>query len=280
MTKLQKKRRGVLAAVAAALCFSIGGLLMKLIPWNALAINGSRNLIACCVIGLYIHFTHHKLRLNGTVLLGAVCIGSVTTLFVLANKLTTAGNAIIMQYTEPVWAVLLMYIFFKKKPGKRELISIGIVLAGIVFFFFESLGSGRMLGDLLALLSGIFYAGMFMLNRFEKGDQLSSMFFGQILTGILLTPAIRTETDFRPQVIFALVILGAVQVGLAYIFLATSLQYIDPVQSSVICTLEPILNPILVAVFYGEMLGPLAIAGGVIVVGGILYYNISSPEPK
>ena len=276
MTENQQRKKGMLAAVAAALCFSIGGLLMKIIPWNALAINGTRNLIACCVIGLYIRLSHHKLRVNATVLLGAVCIGSVTTLFVVANKITTAGNAIIMQYTEPVWAVLLMYLIFKKKPRKQEFIAIGIVLVGIVFFFFESLGSGRMLGDLLALLSGIFYAGMFMLNRFEKGDQLSSMFFGQILTGVLLTPFLKGETDFRPQVILALVILGAVQVGLAYIFLATSLNYIDPVQSSVICTLEPILNPILVAVFYGEMLGPLAIVGGVIVIGGILYYNIST----
>ena len=275
-TEPMKKRRGILAALAAALCFSIGGLCMKLIPWNALAINGSRNLIACCVIGLYIRITGHRLRINAAVLAGAVCIGSVTTLFVIANKLTTAGNAIIMQYTEPVWAMLLMYLFFKKKPGRKEIFAIVIVLAGIVFFFFDSLGSGRMLGDMLALLSGIFYAGMFMLNRFEKGDQLSSMFFGQILTGVLLTPALRGETDFSPRVIVTLVILGVVQVAVAYIFLAISLTCIDPVKASVICTLEPILNPIWVAVFYGEVLGPLAIAGGIIVVAGILYYNIRS----
>ena len=278
LSEQNHKRAGYLGALGAALCFSIGGLLMKLIPWNALAINGTRNLIACCVIGLYIKLTHHRLRFNLTVLAGAVCLGAVTTLFVIANKITTAGNAIIIQYTEPVWVVLFMYLFFKKRPRRQAYIAIAIVFTGIIFFFFESLGAGRLLGDFFALLSGIFYAGVFMLNSFEKGDQLSSMFFGQILTGILLTPALRGETDFRPSVIIALVVLGVVQVGLAYIFLATGLKYTDPVTASVICTIEPILNPVWVALFYGEMLGPYAIIGGIIVIGGVLYYNISTSK--
>ena len=221
--------------LAASLCFSTGGLLMKIIPWNPLAINGARNLIACIVIGIYILATHHRLKFNRTVLVGAISMAGVTTL---------------------------------------SLVSILIVFAGILCFFFEGLSTGKWLGDLLALLSGIFYAGVFMLNSFEEGDALSSVFFGQLACGVLLSPLVLRETVFTAPVLLSVFALGAVQVGLAYIFFTTGTKYTDPVTASIINALEPILNPILVAVFYGEMLGRLSLVGAAIVLCGILYYNI------
>ena len=184
-TKTNTEILGTVCMLAASLCFSTGGLLMKLIPWNPLAINGARNVIAAIVIGLYILVTKHKLKFNPTVLVGAVSMAGVTTLYSIANKLTTAGNTIILQYTAPIWIVILMFLIFGQKPSRSALISILIVFAGILCFFFEGLSTGKWLGDLLALLSGIFYAGVFMLNSFEKGDALSSVFFGQLACGMV-----------------------------------------------------------------------------------------------
>ena len=164
-----------------------------------------------------------------------------------------------------------MYLIFGQKPSRSALISILIVFAGILCFFFEGLSTGKWLGDLLALISGIFYAGVFMLNSFEKGDALSSVFFGQLACGIFLSPLVLRETVFTPPVLLSVFLLGAVQVGLAYIFFTTGTKYTDPVTASIINALEPILNPILVAVFYGEMLGRLSLVGAVIVICGILY---------
>ena len=113
-----------------------------------------------------------------------------------------------------------------------------------------------------------------MLNQFPKGDALSSVFFGQLGCGIFLSPFVVRETVFTPDVLLAVFVLGAVQVGLAYIFFTTGTKYTDPVTASIINALEPILNPVLVAVFYGEMLGKLSLVGAVIVISGILYYNI------
>ena len=265
---------GTACMLAASLCFSTGGLLMKLIPWNPLAINGARNVIAAIVIGLYILATKHKLRFNPTVLVGAISMAGVTTLYSIANKLTTAGNTIILQYTAPIWIVILMYLIFGQKPSRSALISIMIVFVGILCFFFEGLSTGKWLGDLLALLSGVFYAGVFMLNSFEKGDALSSVFFGQLACGIFLSPLVLRETVFTAPVLLSVFLLGAVQVGLAYIFFTTGTKYTDPVTASIINALEPILNPILVAVFYGELLGRLSLIGAVIVICGILYYNL------
>ena len=101
--------RGTLMMLGASFCFSLGGILLKIIPWNPFAINGVRNLIAACVIGLYIFFTHHRMKFNFTVFMGAVCMAGVTTMFAIANKLTTAGNAIVLQYSMPIWLILLMF---------------------------------------------------------------------------------------------------------------------------------------------------------------------------
>ena len=269
-----QKIRGTLTMLSASVCFSLGGLLIKMVPWNPLAINGVRNLIASCVIGLYICFTHHRIKVNFTVLTGAVCMAGVTTMFTIANKLTTAGNAIVLQYSAPIWIILLMFVFFGKKPSRLEAVTIILVLAGILCFFFDSLSTGKIVGDLIAFLSGLFYAGMFMLNQFEKGDPLSSIVIGQFLCGLVLSPMALRETVFSPSALAAVFILGTVQVGLAYILFSIGTRLTDPVTASIINAMEPILNPILVAVFYGEMLGGLSLIGAAVVVGSILFYNI------
>jgi drug/metabolite transporter (DMT)-like permease len=273
-----RKQLALVMMLAASICFSTGGLFMKLIPWNPLAINGARNLIACVVIGIYLIVIKHKLVINPTVLIGALCMAGVTTGYAVANKLTTAGNTIILQYTAPIWIMIMVYFFFGKKPSTAGAISILIVLAGILCFFFEGMSTGRWLGDAIALLSGVFYAGVFMLNSFEKGDALSSVFLGQLLCGIVLSPLILKETDFSAPVLWSVFFLGAVQVGLAYIFFTYGTKYIDPLTASIINAIEPILNPLLVAVFYGETLGRLSFIGAAIVLFGILYYNIKGAE--
>lgn len=270
----EKRRLGIAAMLAASLCFSLGGLLMKIIPWNPLAINGARNLIACCVIGLYIRFIKHPLKCNRTVLFGAAALAATTTLYAVANKLTTAGNTIVLQYTAPIWIIVFMYFLFGQKPDRTALITVFIVLIGIVCFFLDSMSTGRWLGDALALLSGITYALVFLLNRFEKGDALSSVFFGQLFCGAFLSPLVLKETVFTPGVLTAVFVLGSVQVGIAYIFFTTGTKYTEPVTASIINAIEPILNPVLVAVFYKEVLGRFSLIGAAIVIIGILFYDV------
>lgn len=119
-----------------------------------------------------------------------------------------------------------------------------------------------------------------MNKRFPNGDALSSMFFGQLMCGVFLSPFVIKETVFTFPVLLAVFILGAVQVGLAYILFSIGTGYTDPVTASVINAIEPILNPTLVAVFYGETLGKLSLAGAVTVIGGVLYYNLSGRRPE
>lgn len=265
---------GPLMMLGAALLFSIGGALIKLIPWSPLAINGMRNLIAAVVMGAYIRIKRHRLKFNKTVAFGAVCMFGVTTLFIIANKLTTAANSIILQYACPIWIILMMLVFFRKKPSRKDLLTMAVIFAGILCFFFDSLSSGNIWGDLAAVVSGVFYAGMFLLNSFEDGDALSSMFFGQLACGVLLSPLTLRETDFSPLVLAAVLVAGAIQIGLAYILFSEGTRYTHPVAASLIATVEPIMNPVWVAIFWGETLAPLSLVGAVIVIGAVLAYNL------
>ena len=266
--------KGPLMMLLASICFSMGGLLCKMIPWSALAINGVRNLIGSAVIGIYLLMTHHRVKMNGTVVFGAVSMCGVTTLFAFANKMTTAGNAIVLEYTAPVWIILMMFLFFGQKPRKADLIALAAVMFGVLCFFIDSLSVGDLAGNVVALLSGIFFAGLFILNSFKNGDAISSLFFGQLITGIIMTPFVFRETDFSPKTLLAIFILGAVQVGLAYVFFYQGTKRTNPLTASLISGLEPVLNPILVAVFWGELLTPLSVFGAVVVILSIFIYNI------
>lgn len=265
---------GPIMMVIAALLFSTGGLLCKVIPWSALAINGARNLIACMLIGSYLLLTKHKLRLNFTTFLGALCSVGVTTLFVLANKLTTAANAVVLQYSAPVWIIVFMALFFRKMPKKRDILTIAVVFVGILCFFFDDISAGHYLGDLVAILAGLFYGGLFLINSTKDGDTLSSLFLGQLISGLAMSGFMLGETDFSAGALLGVAALGVFQVGLAYIFFSEGTKYTDPVAAVVIDGIEPILNPLLVAVFWHELIRPLSLVGAVIVVAAILFHQI------
>ncbi|MBR2853176.1 MAG: EamA family transporter [Clostridia bacterium] len=271
---LTGERKSVLFVFLASVCFSTGGLFIKLIPWSPLAINGARNLIGSAVIGVYLLVTKHRIIFSRRVFTGALSMIGVTTLFAVANKLTTAANTIVLQFTAPVFVILFMAVIYHQRPGKVDLIVCFLVLLGVVLFFVDGIRAGNLLGNVLAVLSGICYAGVFMMNTGENADPISSCFLGQLAAGVILTPLCFGETDFSAQTMAAVIALGVVQVGGAYVLLSIGIRNTPPVTASLITGLEPILNPLLVAVFYGERITALSIAGAVIVVCTVLGYNV------
>ena len=171
-------------------------MFIKIIPWNALAINGARNLVGAGVIGIYLLIRRHRIVLSRQVFIGAASLIGVTTLFAISNKLTTAANAIVLQFTAPVFVILLMAVLYKSKPRKADILTCIAVLAGVCLFFIDGIQAGNWLGNITAVLSGICYAGVFMMNTGNDADALSSSFLGQLTAGILFTPLCFMETDF------------------------------------------------------------------------------------
>lgn len=271
---VNKQRSGVLCVFLAAVLYSIGGLCIKLIPWNGMAINGGRTAIALVVIAIYLAVIRHPLQFNRYVLLGALSVFGSNVLFSLANKMTTAANAIVLQFTAPIFVVLFTVFLFGKKPTKLDLLACFVVFGGIVFFFLDSLSMGGGLGNVLALISGVTYAGVFLMNEMPNSDAISSVFWGDVFSAVVGLPFLLRETDFSWVPVTSLIILGVFQVALAYILLTIGLKTTPAVTASLVSGIEPVLNPVLVAVFYGEAMGPMALIGAAIVVSGVVGYNV------
>lgn len=268
------ERRNTLFVFLAAVLYSLGGLCIKVIPWHGMSINGARNIVAVLVVGGYLLLTRHRLRWNRFIALGALCVCGTNILFSVANKLTTAANTIVLQFTAPIFVIVLGILFWKKKPRRLDLIACGVVLFGVVFFFVDSLEMGGMLGNALALLSGLSYAGVFLLNDMPDSDPICSVFWGDLCSVMVGLPFLLRETEFTTTALVSVFVLGAFQVGLAYILMCIGLKTTPAVTASLVSGIEPVLNPILVALFYGETIGPMAMVGAVIVVAGVVWYNV------
>lgn len=277
---MKAERKGVLLVFLAAVLYSIGGLCIKVIPWHAMSINSGRNMVSVLVVGGYLFFTGHKPRWNRWGAFGALCVCGTNVLFTLANKMTTAANAIVLQFTAPIFVMLISIVLLRKRPERLDVTVCAVVLLGVLCFFLESLEGGELLGNVVALCSGLTYAGVFLLNDMPHADPISSVFWGDVCSALVGLPFLLRETDFSPLPMTSLIILGAFQVGLAYILMCEGLKTTPAVTASLISGIEPVLNPILVAVFYHETIGPLSLAGAVIVVVSIIIYNVLKERIK
>ena len=267
-------RLGILFVFVASLFHSISGLCMKFIPWNGMSINSARNLVAICVMGVFLYVTKHPPRLNKPVILGALCVTATQVFFSLANKLTTAANTIVLQFTTPVFIILLSMIFWHKKPKKLDILACLVVMSGVICFVMDGLAMGGMIGNILALASGLTNATVYLLRDMEDGDQLSSFFWGECLSVLVGLPFLMQETSFTGTAITSVLILGAFNVAIAHILIYIGMRTTPAVTASLISGIEPILNPVLVAIFYGEAVGSMAFIGGAIVIVGVVGYNV------
>lgn len=253
----------------AALCWSLAGLLFKYVEWPGLAAAGGRGIIAAGFLVLFcgrkLHFTWSPIQI-GAALAYAAC----TILFTLANKMTTAANAILLQFTAPVWVALLGAWLLGERTRRRDWFTIAAVLAGLGLFFYEGLQLQNIAGQLVALASGVAFAIMTILMRKQKDTSpLESIILGNVIGFLIGAPALWTAPAMPPIGWIALGLLGTVQLGLAYLLYARALKHVTALEAVLIPIIEPILNPIWVMLVIGEKPTPLALAGGALVVGAV-----------
>ncbi len=274
MSATVSHRRGLAYVLISAVCFSLAGVLIKVIPWNPISINGARCIFAIIPMYLYLRATGRRFHINKQIIGGAALDFAMLETFVIANKLTTAANAIVLQFTEPVWVILLAWIIFRSRPRTSAVAASIVVIAGIVCFFLDSLSAGGVLGNVLAIASGLAYAGVFLLKESPKCDFECAAILGFAACFVVGIPFYAQETVFSLDILLAIMALGIAQLGLAYFFLSKGLDVVSPVTASLTSTIEPLLNPILVAIVVGETIGPLSIFGAVLVIGAATAYNV------
>ena len=262
------KNKGHLYMLITAFLWSLGGIFIKLIPLNAVAINGLRSIIA--LVFFFNYERKFKKKLNKKIILAAFCLIMTNNLYVLANKMTTAANAIVLQYTAPIFVLLLQSIYTKTYPSKQKVGIIFLAFSGMVLFFFDQMDGGQMLGNLLAILAGIFFAGVFFVNSLEGASSQDASKLSFLMSFLLAIPFYHGFEQMNLTSIIALLALGILQLGLAYIFFAKAITLTSPVSSSLMSLIETLLNPLWVFLFLHESPSIFAFIGGSIVLGAII----------
>ena len=262
--------------LGGALCWSLAGVLFKHVEWPGLAAAGGRGLLAAlfllAVTWRELRFTWSPLQLGA-----AAAYAACTILFTLANKMTTAANAILLQYTAPVWIALLGAWLLNERTTRADWLTIAAVLGGLAVFFYEGLQLGNIAGLVVALASGVGFAVMTILMRKQKhASALESIILGNLLSFLIGVPALWSAPALPPSGWVALGMLGVVQLGLAYLLYAKAIKHVTALEAVLIPVIEPILNPVWVMIAVGERPSPLALLGGAIVLGAVTLRAVAS----
>ena len=262
---MSEKRKAVAALVAAAVLWSTGGILIKWLNWHPMAIMGVRSAIAAVL--LWIIARRPRFNWSLAQIGGAVAYAATVLLYVPACKLTTAANAILLQYTAPVYVALFGAWFLKEKPGWVDWVSVLVSLAGMVLFFRQGLASQSLLGDLMAAGRGVTSASLTHCRRQQtEAAPLESVLLGNILAAIVGLPFAFGQPALTPEGWGGMLLLGVMQLGLSYALYTYAIKRVTALEAILVSTLEPILNPIWVLLLIGERPAPLALVGGTLVL--------------
>lgn len=265
------KNKAILEILLCSALWSIAGILMKQIPWSGFVIASFRSLIAGAVMAVYMAARRLRITINRRSLFGGVALCATMTLFSVANKTTTAANAIVLQFTSPIWILLLSAAFLKKRFRRADALAVGFTFLGIVLFFLDGLRIGNTGGNLVALGSGLTFALYYMsLGDCPEEDRMSAVLLAHGLTFLVGLPFVfTTHPAASAPAVICLVALGVFQLGIPYVLLAHGSGWCPPLICALLGALEPLLNPVWVAVFDGELPGLWALAGGVIVIAAV-----------
>ena len=245
-------------------------MLIKAIEWPALAVAGGRGLIAALFL---IAFSRGlRFRFSIPQVVGAVAYAGCTVLFVAATKLTTAANAILLQYTAPVWVALFGAWLLGERATRLDWWTIAIVLLGMGLFFGDRLELANLLGNTLAVLSGVAFAAMTIaLRRQKDGSPVESIILGNLLAFAIGLPAIVGAPALTTTGWTALLALGVVQLGVSYWLYVRAIRHVTALEAVLVPVIEPILNPVWVLLVMGERPTPLALVGGVVVLTAVTF---------
>jgi drug/metabolite transporter (DMT)-like permease len=256
--------RSRLYILAAAVLWSTAGAAVKLSTLSAYQIASGRSLIAALV--LWLAFPKGRKLPSRRALGVAVAYAATVVLFIIANKLTTSANAIFLQDTAPLYVLLLSPLLLRERPSRSELTAAPIFLVGLSLFFLDQLAPGQLLGNVIALASGVAFALTILGLRAVSAEGSVVLVWGNLLAGLsVLVPAL-SGPDPTPLDIGTLVFLGVFQLGLAYTLFNLGIRETPAVEASLLILLEPVLNPVWTFVLTGERPGPWALTGGAIIL--------------
>lgn len=269
---------GRLCIIGAAILWGLAGVCIKSVTWSSFSIMASRCLIS--LIMLLSVKKSFKINFNKTNVIGGILTAVTGLIYIEAIKLTTAGTAIVLQYIAPILVYIFEVLFSHKKARLTEILIVAAVFCGCALSFSDQLDPSHLTGNILALISGFAYAGQIICANKKSGTPDDQLIIGHVIGIVVCTPFMFFDTNlvFDMKNIIWILIIGVFQYGLANILFKNGIQKVHAIEGSLLLTIEPIFNPIPVWIFCGEVMGPRAIIGAVIVISFVILYILTSKK--
>jgi drug/metabolite transporter, DME family len=265
----------------AALLWSSSGLFIKVLALGALQISFVRSLVAALTIAAIVKALGGRPFPRPTLLsLGcSLAYAGVMIFFVAATKLTTAANAIFLQFSAPIYLVFLEPWITGRTLHGRDLAAVGLCVSAMSLFFVGRLSAGTLSGNLLGVAAGLCLATFSLTLKLQRERQPGQDPIGAIILGNLLVAALCAPQALRdpaPTLVQmgALLYLGIFQLGLAYFLFNAGMRHLSATAAVVTATLEAVLNPVWVFLGVGERPSAWALAGGIVILVTIVWYSL------
>jgi drug/metabolite transporter, DME family len=265
---MQEHQKGIIAVLIAAVLWSSGGIFIKLVSLHPMQISFFRGIFAAIVFAII--FRKKALIFNGMTFVNGIFYAAILILFVIATKLTTAANAIFLQYTAPIYVLIFEPLINKTEFKRINVITIFVCFIGMILFFMGELSFTHIEGNIIALLSGIAFAAFLIGMRNNKHEyQFSTIFYGNIIITLICIPMLGSLNTVTISDMLMVAFLGIFQIGIAYAIFTYGLKRVFAIEASLIAMIEPVLNPVWVLIWYGEVPSFLAIIGGLMIISVI-----------
>ncbi len=261
--------RSRLLLLAAAALWSTAGAGMKLCGLSGLQIAGGRSLVAG--LFLLIALPEARRRPSARMALAVVGYAGTVVLFAVANKLTTAANAIFIQDSAPLWVLALSPFLLSERAARGELLAVPVYAVGLALFFLDELSPGQLAGNLVALAAGLAFALCIIGLRRARDQAPAALVMGNFLAALVALPLWPSGPAARPLDLALLAYMGVFQLGLAYLCFARGIAHVPALEASLLVLLEPVLNPVWTFLLAGERPGPWALAGGAVILAATVW---------
>ncbi len=284
-SRIPLHRKGLVYISFTALLWSSSGLFIKILPFDAFHISFYRSGIAAVTVFVISAMRTKSIKLQADLLtnLAAVFFAGILIFFVLATKMTTAANAIFLQFTAPIYLLVLEPLFLKTRFDRRSLLTIVVCIAGMVLFFFGRLEIGNIYGNVIAIISGMCFACFTLILRKKKSsgsgeNTLNTIIIGNAIVAVIAFFVIFPDFALSTTEFIILLYMGIFQIGVSYVIFNEGVKYVSATESMIIAMMEAIFNPIWVFLGIGEKPSIYAIIGAILILSAILWRTMKKVE--
>lgn len=272
-------KKAIAITCFVALMWSLAGFNIKMIEWSPYAIAAGRSLVAVILLAPMVLRKGFQ-KIDRYVIGGAICYAAFNYCFITSTTLTSSAIAIMMQYTAPIYVALLSWLFLRERVGWADIISVGFVFLGIIFFFLDSNSGGSLKGNIVSIFNGITFAGISIFLRLQKdGNPALSMYLGNVISAVAGLP-IMWNAGMPDTISLLFLLLAGLLVAVSYTLYAKASTGLSALETVLIPIIDPVMNPVWVFLFLDERPGALTIVGAAVILVSVTIRVVSGLTPS